>query len=193
MTKKIIAFGMIFVASTLLATVNTSWAHGDETHQVEPADDADMLQQMQDMHRGHQHEHDFEAMDKMSPEDMREVMRLMTEVGLALPPMDPHRGRELFLGKGCIVCHSVNGVGGDVGPSLDAAEMPEPMNAFEFAARMWRGAPAMVAMQQSQFGEIIDLNGQELADIIGFVHDENEQKELTADQIPDQFKDQILR
>ena len=104
-----------------------------------------------------------------------------------MPPMSSHNGRELFLEKGCVVCHSVNGVGGDVGPRLDAADMPSPMNAFEFAARMWRGAPAMALMQEEELGEFIDLTGEELADLVAFVHDAEEQKELESDQIPERF------
>jgi len=103
-----------------------------------------MLDQMREMHRGHKHGHDFKAMDEMSPEKGERMINLMREIGLALPPMDSHRGHLLFMNKGCIVCHAVNGVGGDVGPSLNASDMPSPMNAFEFAARMWKGAPAMV-------------------------------------------------
>jgi mono/diheme cytochrome c family protein len=104
-----------------------------------------------------------------------------------MPPMDSHRGREIFLNKGCVVCHAVNGVGGEVGPSFDAADMPRSMNAFEFAARMWRSAPAMALMLEEELGGFIDLTGEELADLIAFVHDANEQQELTADQIPDRF------
>ena len=104
----------------------------------------EMLEQMRKMHRDHKHGHDFKAMDEMSPEQGERLMKLMSEIGLALPPMDSHRGHLLFINKGCIVCHAVNGIGGDVGPSLNASDMPSPMNAFEFAARMWKGAPAMV-------------------------------------------------
>lgn len=119
------------------------------------------------------------------------MMSLMADLGLAMPPMDPARGRELFLDKGCVACHAVNGVGRDVGPTLDAADMPDPMNAFEFAAPMWRGAPAMIAMQEAQFGEVIELNGKDLADIIAFAHDEGEQRKLTRAQVPDRYLESI--
>ena len=116
-------------------------ARSDEGHAHGPTDQQDMIEQMRQMHEGHEHGHDFEAMEQMTPEEMRRVMALMTDIGLAIPPMDSHRGRQLFLERGCVVCHAVNDVGGVVGPSLNAADMPRPMNAFEFAARMWRGAP----------------------------------------------------
>jgi hypothetical protein len=145
------------------------------------------LDEMREMHRGHMHGHDFEAMQEMSPEQRARVMALMHEIGVVMPPMDPERGRHLFVEKGCIACHSVNGVGGDLGPALDAADMPRPMNAFEFAARMWRGAEAMTALQKDLLGEVISLDGQDLADLVAFAHDAEEQAKLTEDQIPEHY------
>ncbi|MBL4756525.1 MAG: c-type cytochrome [Rhizobiales bacterium] len=112
----------------------------------------------------------------MSPEQFQRVMELIQDVGLVVPAMDAENGRKLFAETGCIVCHSVNGVGGDIGPSLNAADMPSPMNTFEFAARMWRGAAAMTSMQEDLLGGVIDLTGQDLADLIAFAHDIDEQK-----------------
>jgi len=63
--------------------------------------------------------------------------------------------------------------------------MDLPMNPFEFAARMWRGAPAMVAAQEDELGGQIEFTGQELADIIAFVHDSEEQKAFSAGDIPE--------
>ncbi|MHA1564393.1 MAG: c-type cytochrome [Alphaproteobacteria bacterium] len=161
-------------------------AEGDPPHQVE------RLEQMQEQHRKHEHGHDFEAMEEVSAADMERVMGLMMDVGLALPPMDGERGRDVFLNKGCVVCHAVNDVGGLLGPSLNAADMPQPMNAFEFSARMWRGAPAMAELQADVLGEIITLDGQELADLVAFAHDEAAQATLTTDQIPERFRDLII-
>ncbi len=62
------------------------------------------------------------------------------------------------------------------------------MNAFEFAARMWRGAAAMTVMQEEELGGVIDLTGQDLADLIAFVHDAEEQTKLTENQIPERFR-----
>jgi mono/diheme cytochrome c family protein len=123
-------------------------------------------------------------MEEVSAEDTQRLLGLMAEIGLALPPLDSQRGRELFVNTGCVVCHSVNNVGGDIGPSLNADDMPQPMNAFDFSARMWRGAPAMAQMQEDLLGEVIGLSGQDLADLVAFAHDKDEQKLLKDDQIP---------
>ena len=152
-----------------------------------------MLEQMREMHGGHDHAHDFGAVDEISQADMRRTIDLMTDLGLVLPSMDSKRGREVFLQRGCIVCHSINGAGGEIGPSLDAADMPQPMNAFEFAARMWRGAPVMAEMQEDLLGEMITLTGQDLADILAFAHDESEQAEVTSDHIPERYQVLIAR
>lgn len=169
--------------------------HGEEGHhesgEMRAEEEHHELEEMREEHRGHEHQHDFAAMDRLSPEERSRLMNLMREIGLALPPMDPERGRELFLEKGCVACHQVSGVGGDLGPSLDAEDMPEPMNAFEFAARMWRGAAAMTALQEQLLGDVITLDGQELADIIAFAHDEQAQEKLAESQIPERYRDVI--
>lgn len=181
-----VAFLMVLARSSLMPIL----AHGDENHRDAPQADK-MLEQMRELHKGHEHEHAFEAIERMTPERMQEVMLAVRDLGLAVPPMDAHRGRELFLQKGCIVCHQVNGVGGEIGPPLDAADMPVPMNAFEFAARMWRGADAMIQMQRQLFGDQIELTGKDLADLVAFAHDEAEQAELSEDDIPDDLKKMI--
>lgn len=146
-----------------------------------------MMDQMRQQHSLHEHGHDFEAVEEMSPQRMERMVALMQDVGLVVPRMDAVRGRKLFVETGCVVCHVVNNVGGDIGPSLNAADLPTPMNAFEFAARMWRGAAAMTAMQQNMLGEVIPLTGQDLADLIAFAHDAHEQEKLTESQIPEKF------
>ena len=149
------------------------------------------LEQMREMHKSHSHGHDFKAMEAMTPEQGRRIVNLMRDIGLALPPMDSHRGQKIFMEKGCILCHAINGVGGEAGPALDAADMPPTMNAFEFAARMWKGAPAMVAMQQEELGDIIKLTGQDLADLVAFVHDRKLQKSVSMDLVPKRWKQKL--
>lgn len=108
--------------------------------------------------------------------------------GLMMPSMNPARGRTLFASKGCVVCHSVYGVGGTDAPPLDASTMPRVMNPFEFTAKMWRGAEAMIYVQREELGEQIEFTGDELADIIAFVHHPEEQKKFTEADIPPRIK-----
>ncbi len=115
----------------------------------------------------------------------------MLENGLIIPPFDAARGRVLFATKGCVVCHNINGVGGEDAPDISADHMENGMNAFEFAARMWRGAPAMIAMQENELGEQIELTGEELAAIIAFVHDPAEQARFSEDDVPEHIMEII--
>lgn len=178
---------VILIATLMLGSTaqfaNASGSH-DDGHGTKG-----MMDQMRMQHSTHEHRHDFEAMEEMPPEQMERMVSLMQDLGLVVPGMDAERGRELFVETGCVVCHAVNGVGGDIGPSLNAADLPTPMNAFEFAARMWRGAAAMTVMQQDMLGEVIPLTGQDLADLIAFAHDAHEQEKLTENQIPEKFHD----
>lgn len=103
---------------------------------------------------------------------------------LMMPAMSAANGRRLFASKGCVVCHSVNRIGGDAAPGLDSSPMPVMVNPFDFAARMLRGAPAMTALQQKDLGYRIELTGQELADITAFAHDRAEQKRFSPADIP---------
>ena len=103
---------------------------------------------------------------------------------LLMPMMNSSRGRMLFAAKGCVACHSINGVGGEDAPNLDAHSMQPYMNLFDFAARMWRGAATMIALQEEIFGEQVEFTGKELADIIAFLHDEDEQHKFSEAYIP---------
>lgn len=104
--------------------------------------------------------------------------------GLMLPQLDPVRGRTLFASKGCVVCHSVNGIGGVDAAAFDAEKMSPAMDPFDFVARMWRGAEPMIAMQRAELGAQIEFTGQELANIIAFLHDREEQRKFSERDIP---------
>ena len=130
-------------------------------------------------------------MDRMQVKEMEELMAMFRSMmgdwkgpRQIMPMMNSARGRKLFASKGCVTCHSVNGVGGEDAPPLDAHEMRLFMNPFEFAAKMWRGAATMIVLQEEALGEQITFTGEELADIIAFAHDEEEQHKFSEADIP---------
>lgn len=94
---------------------------------------------------------------------------------LVMPIMNPMNGKKLFVSKGCVTCHAVNGVGGHDAPTMDAHTEMRYVNPFDFAAKMWNHAPGMLAAQEEAFGETVTFLGYELADIIAFVHDDEAQ------------------
>jgi mono/diheme cytochrome c family protein len=106
------------------------------------------------------------------------------EAQLVMAGADAARGRELFVRKGCVACHAVNAIGGTSAPPLDVESAPGEVDPLDFVARMWRGAEAMVSMQQSLFGAQLDFTGAELADIIAFVHDPREQRKFSEADVP---------
>ena len=105
---------------------------------------------------------------------------------------DSDRGRDLFTGKGCVVCHAINGVGGLAGPALDADPNQPRLDIFDFTARMWRGAPTMIVLQEMELGYQIDLTGQELADLAVFIHDAEAQRSFDEADVPELIRDWMV-
>ncbi len=118
----------------------------------------------------------------------QETQRMPGMHRLMMPRMDPARGRKLFAGKGCVACHAVNGVGGHDATPLDAHTMDRVMNPFDFAAKMWRMAPAMIYAQEEALGGQILFTGDEIADIIAFVHHDEEQHKFSEADIPPRIR-----
>ncbi len=114
--------------------------------------------------------------------------RAAAPTGLVLPKMNSKHGRELFVSKGCVVCHAINGVGGEDAAPLDASTMDPAMNPFEFFARMWQGTKPMIAMQEDRMEQQVELTAEELADIVAFVHDEAMQKSFSKTEIPESIE-----
>ena len=111
-------------------------------------------------------------------------MAQTAEAQVAVPRGDAARGRALFVSKGCVACHAIHEIGGTTAPPLDVEFTPDEVDPLDFVARMWRGAEAMVSMQQSLFGAQLDFTGAELADIIAFVHDPREQRKFSEADVP---------
>lgn len=106
--------------------------------------------------------------------------------------LDSEAGRGLFVAKGCVICHSVNGVGGKAAPALDAEVGAPPIDSLDFAARMWRGAPAMIELQSIELGYTIDMTADDIAHLAAFAADREEQKQLTAETVPQEIRDSFL-
>lgn len=111
---------------------------------------------------------------------------------LVLPVVDSERGRQLFVTKGCVYCHAVNGVGGKAAPAFDSDSAAPTIDLAGFIARMWGGAQAMIELQEMDLGYQIQLTGDELAHIAGFAHDPAEQKKLLEDQVPELMREWYL-
>ena len=112
---------------------------------------------------------------------------------LVVPMLDPQKGKRLFVEKGCVLCHSVNKVGGAAGPALDAPEGGRYLDLTEFMARMWRGAFAMIDLQGMELGYQLDFTGEELGNIAAFLADAGGQKQFSEHDVPDLIRDMFIR
>jgi len=84
------------------------------------------------------------------------------------PSQDPLAGSRVFGAKGCVKCHSINGVGGKVGPDL--ARSLRPRSFYDVATAMWNHLPRM-ADRMKQLGITRpQLTAQEAGDLVGFLY-----------------------
>jgi len=162
MQKKQTFFVMIAALGLVLATV--AMAHDDNAEAVEGEAP--------------------EQGDAMHGDDDDHMVAKPGMGGLMMPNMDAAMGRKLFAAKGCVACHAINGVGGHDAAALDAHTMDAVMNPFEFAAKMWAMAPATMAAQEEGLDGQILFTGEELAHIIAFVHNDDEQHHFSEADIP---------
>ena len=109
-------------------------------------------------------------------------------LALVMPVPDAEKGRSLFGSKGCVVCHSVNGIGGEAGPALDTMRYDGEVDPLDFAARMWGGASAMAVLQEMEFGYQIDLTGKEIADLAAFVSSDDQRSAFSESDIPEEYR-----
>ncbi len=130
------------------------------------------------------------AQEDVAPSD---EMADLAPPTVSIPIIDPVRGRVLFVQKGCVVCHSVNGVGGLAAPSLDAPGDSRSIDLLDFSARMWRGSLAMVELQAAEFAYQIELTGNEIGDLAAFAYDIEEQKKFSMDEVPEYIQDWLLK
>ncbi|WP_306249590.1 c-type cytochrome [Parvularcula sp. IMCC14364] len=115
-----------------------------------------------------------------------------TIVRVAQYEFDAENGRRLFVEEGCVICHSVNGVGGTAAYPLDKETFLSEIDPIHFAARMWRGAPEMIKLQEIELGYQINLNAQEIADLAAFAGNPDEQRKLDISQVPETVRDSFL-
>jgi len=133
------------------------------------------------------------AQDSGATQGSGTMQNMMMSPGMMMPSMDAANGRKLFAAKGCVVCHAVNGIGGTDAAPLDASTMSGMINPFDFVANMWRGARPMIEMQDDELGGQVEFTGQELADIIAFLHHAEEQKNFSESDIPPEIKAVIAK
>jgi mono/diheme cytochrome c family protein len=84
------------------------------------------------------------------------------------PSQDPLAGARVFGAKGCVKCHSINGVGGKVGPDL--ARALKPRSFYDVATEMWNHLPRMAERMRQLGITRPQLTAQEAGDVVGFLY-----------------------
>lgn len=110
----------------------------------------------------------------------------------AWPVGNPRSGKDLFVDKGCFVCHSVNGVGGLAALPLDAPPDGTKVDPMVFDAAMWEGASAMLSLQFTELGYQIGMTGEELRDLAAFASHLETQRGFSLDDIPAHLRSWII-
>ena len=83
-------------------------------------------------------------------------------------PGRPDEGRRLFVDKRCILCHSVGGQGGRVGPALVERGLHRSLT--QFAAAMWNKAPKMMEAMRERGISVPQLRAEEMADLVAYLY-----------------------
>lgn len=86
-----------------------------------------------------------------------------------LLPASASRGAKVFESKSCIVCHSVNGEAGKVGPELGPTHKLPPTLA-QFAGEMWNHSPEMFRAMKAQGIDRPSFEKQEIADVMAYLN-----------------------
>lgn len=81
---------------------------------------------------------------------------------------NPLKGKLALTRRGCITCHSIWGVGGNLGPDLASAGADQSFQ--QLAAMFWNHTPRMVQLLKQKGTEWPTLSEEEMADIISFVY-----------------------
>ena len=111
--------------------------------------------------------------------------RVAEPAAILLPLVDAEHGRRLFVSKGCVLCHAVNGAGGSAAPPLDADGASEQLDLMGFVVRMWNGAQAMIELQALELGYQIELSGEEIGHLAAFSASPEAQRGFSLQDIPD--------
>lgn len=93
---------------------------------------------------------------------------IMKEHGMGEMGGNPAMGARLFRKKDCIKCHSIKGVGGDVGPDLGMIRHNHTN--VRMAAILWNHAPLMTKIMTERKIPRPLFKGPEMAHLIAYLH-----------------------
>ena len=83
------------------------------------------------------------------------------------PTQNALAGSRVFGSKGCVECHAIDGLGGQIGPDL--ARLPEAQSFYDLAAGLWNHLPQMSTTMARLGIAQPRLDADEVADLIAFL------------------------
>ncbi len=104
---------------------------------------------------------------QFSQTEMANLFAFLYSVRSLDEPGDPERGKELLSAKKCLVCHSVAGRGGRVGPDLET--WASYRNPVSWIQAMWNHAPAMQRALAARSFAWPQFAGTDVADLIAYI------------------------
>lgn len=84
------------------------------------------------------------------------------------PEGNPVRGRELFVQKGCVRCHSVWGHGGSLGPEVSVVVAGKTWD--ELVGAFWNHTPRMIDEVNQRGYAWPALDAEEMADLLSYLY-----------------------
>lgn len=106
--------------------------------------------------------------------DLLEYIKLNAKGGTKeafyVTPGNPKEGKQVFIKKGCIKCHSIKGEGGKNGEDLGRKAKYFYKSLTEIASIMWNKGPSVFSkMLQTETG-IPKFTAKEMADLISYLY-----------------------
>ena len=100
-------------------------------------------------------------------EEMASLIAYLYFVNYFDEPGDPAVGQALFVSKGCIKCHSINGSGGKIGPGLD--KFKQNASPIVITQAMWNHGPQMSAKMSQLAIQPPQFQGKEIIDLLAYI------------------------
>ena len=97
------------------------------------------------------------------------ILALWWAPQVTVMPGSVMEGTRVLTDKGCLQCHSVNGLGGNRAPDFARSSMKSRTPAL-FATEMWNHSPKMWAEFESQGKQVPALGSAEVADLFAYFY-----------------------
>jgi nitric oxide reductase subunit C len=108
---------------------------------------------------------------KFKPAEMANLLAFLYYLGSLDPVGDPETGARLFQEKRCIVCHTLAGKGGKVGPALD--KYSRYASPIFLTSALWNRGQAMARMMERKQVPRAVMRGNDISDLMAYIRSAN--------------------